>query len=156
MTRRKLGRKGFSQLTFPHCTASLREVRTGTLQSRNLEAGADARPWRGDADWLAQYALLALFSYRSPGITPPTIGWVLLHQSLIQKMPFQAVVAHTFNPSNLGGRGRQISEFKASLVYRVSSKISKTIQRNPVSKQTNKQTRKCPMVCASPDLMEAS
>jgi hypothetical protein len=38
-------------------------------------------------------------------------------------------------------RGRRISEFKASLVYKVSSRISKAIQRNPVSKnkQTNKQ-----------------
>jgi hypothetical protein len=46
----------------------------------------------------------------------------------------------------LGGRGRQISEFKASLAYRVSSRTAKTIQRNPVNKQTNqtknKQTNK--------------
>jgi hypothetical protein len=41
----------------------------------------------------------------------------------------------------LGGRGRQISEFEASLVYRVSSRIARTTQRNPVSK-TNKQTNK--------------
>jgi hypothetical protein len=40
----------------------------------------------------------------------------------------------------LGGRGRQISEFKASLVYRVSSRTAKAIQRNPVSK--NKQNTK--------------
>jgi hypothetical protein len=40
----------------------------------------------------------------------------------------------------LGGRGRQISEFKASLVYRVSSRIARATQRNPVSK--NKQTNK--------------
>jgi hypothetical protein len=33
----------------------------------------------------------------------------------------------------LGGRGRQISEFKASLVYRVSSRIARASQRNPVS-----------------------
>jgi hypothetical protein len=37
----------------------------------------------------------------------------------------------------LGGRGRQISEFKASLVYKV-----RATQRNPVSKKTNKQTNK--------------
>jgi hypothetical protein len=44
----------------------------------------------------------------------------------------------------LGGRGRQISEFKASLVYRVSSRIAGATQRNPVfkNKQTNKQTNK--------------
>jgi hypothetical protein len=39
----------------------------------------------------------------------------------------------------LGGRDRQISEFKASLVYRVSSRTARAIQRNPVSK--NKQTK---------------
>jgi hypothetical protein len=33
----------------------------------------------------------------------------------------------------LGGRGRQISEFEASLVYRVSSRTARTTQRNPVS-----------------------
>jgi hypothetical protein len=33
----------------------------------------------------------------------------------------------------LGGRGRQISEFEASLVYRVSSRTARAIQRNPVS-----------------------
>jgi hypothetical protein len=43
----------------------------------------------------------------------------------------------------LGGRGRWISEFEASLVYRVSSRTARAIQRNPVSnKQTNKQTNK--------------
>jgi hypothetical protein len=35
----------------------------------------------------------------------------------------------------LGGRGRQISEFKVSLVYRVSSKTDRALQRNPVSKK---------------------
>jgi hypothetical protein len=43
----------------------------------------------------------------------------------------------------LGGRGRQISELEASLVYRVSSRTARATQRNPVSKnkQTNKQIR---------------
>jgi hypothetical protein len=41
----------------------------------------------------------------------------------------------------LGGRGRQISEFEASLVYKGSSRTARAIQRNPVSK-TNKQTNK--------------
>jgi hypothetical protein len=48
----------------------------------------------------------------------------------------------------LGGRDGQISEFKASLVYKVSSRTARATQRNPVSKnkkptnktkQTNKQ-----------------
>jgi hypothetical protein len=38
-----------------------------------------------------------------------------------------------------GGRGRWISEVKASLVYIVSSKTARATQRNPVSKtQPNK------------------
>jgi hypothetical protein len=44
----------------------------------------------------------------------------------------------------LGGRGRWISEFEASLVYKVSFRTARATQRNPVSKnkQTNKQTNK--------------
>jgi hypothetical protein len=60
----------------------------------------------------------------------------------------------------LGGRDRQIPEFEASLVYKVSSRTARAIQRYPVSKnqkpknkkqktknknknkQTNKQTKK--------------
>jgi hypothetical protein len=34
----------------------------------------------------------------------------------------------------LGGRGRWTSEFEASLVYKVSSRTARAIQRNPVSK----------------------
>ena len=61
------------------------------------------------------------------------------------------VTVYRMNPQvaqHLGGRGRRISEFKASLVYKVSSRIARAIQRNPVSekktkskKQTNKQTK---------------
>jgi hypothetical protein len=43
----------------------------------------------------------------------------------------------------LGGRGRRISEFEASLVYRVSSRTARATQRNPVSKQNKiKQNKK--------------
>jgi hypothetical protein len=43
----------------------------------------------------------------------------------------------------LGGRGRRISELKASLVYKVSSRTARAIQRNPVSeKQKNKKNKK--------------
>jgi hypothetical protein len=38
----------------------------------------------------------------------------------------------------LGGRGRQISEFEASLVYRVSSRTARATQRNPVFKNRNR------------------
>jgi hypothetical protein len=53
------------------------------------------------------------------------------------------MVAHAFNPSTWsGGRGRRISEFEASLVYRSSSRIARATQRNPVSKKTKKKTKK--------------
>jgi hypothetical protein len=44
----------------------------------------------------------------------------------------------------LGGRGRPISEFEASLVYRVSSRTARATQKNPVSKQnkTKQQQKK--------------
>jgi hypothetical protein len=35
----------------------------------------------------------------------------------------------------LGGRGRRISEFEVSLVYKVSSRIAKATEKNPVSKK---------------------
>jgi hypothetical protein len=38
----------------------------------------------------------------------------------------------------LGGRGRRISEFEASLVYKVSSRTARAIQRNPVSEKKKK------------------
>ena len=62
--------------------------------------------------------------------------------------------AHAFDPRTPDSKDRRISEFEASLVYRVSSRIARTIQRNPVLKtkpnqqptnqptnQTNKQKR---------------
>jgi hypothetical protein len=42
----------------------------------------------------------------------------------------------------LGGRDREISEFKASLVYKVSSRTARAIQRNPISKSKTKQNKK--------------
>jgi hypothetical protein len=41
----------------------------------------------------------------------------------------------------LAHRGRWILEFEANLVYRVSFRTVRDTQRNPVSKQTNKQTK---------------
>jgi hypothetical protein len=42
----------------------------------------------------------------------------------------------------LGGRGRRISEFEASLVYKVSSRNARDIQRNPVPKFKKKKSIK--------------
>jgi hypothetical protein len=41
----------------------------------------------------------------------------------------------------LGGRGKWISEFKGSLVYRVSSKTARATQRNPVLKNQKKRKK---------------
>jgi hypothetical protein len=42
----------------------------------------------------------------------------------------------------LGGRGRRISEFEASMVYRVSSRTARAIQRNPVSEKKKKKRKR--------------
>ena len=65
-------------------------------------------------------------------------------ESMLRKESW-VVVAHAFNPStrevDSGGRGRQISAFEASLVYRVSSRTARATQRNPVSKNNNNKKR---------------
>jgi hypothetical protein len=53
------------------------------------------------------------------------------------------VVAQAFNPS----RGRWISEFETSLVYRVSSRTARATQRNPVSKKRKKKKKKKEKEC---------
>jgi hypothetical protein len=61
-----------------------------------------------------------------------------------------AVVAHTFNPSTWEAG---ISEFKASLVYKVSSRTARATQRNPVSKtkqnNNNNNNNKKPLISFS-------
>ena len=42
----------------------------------------------------------------------------------------------------MGGRGRQISEFEASLVYKVSSRTARAIQKNPVSREREREREK--------------
>jgi hypothetical protein len=61
ITKKHLGRKGFIQLTFPHCCSSLKEVRTETQAGQ--EAGADAEAigvctLLACFPWLTQPALL--------------------------------------------------------------------------------------------------
>jgi hypothetical protein len=41
----------------------------------------------------------------------------------------------------LGGRGRRISEFEGSLVYRVSSRIARAAQKDPVSETKQNKTK---------------
>jgi hypothetical protein len=55
-----------------------------------------------------------------------------------------------------GSRGRQISEFEASLVYKVSSRTARAIQRNPVSKnKNNNNNNNNKMLCQSLTSTEA-
>jgi hypothetical protein len=59
-----LGRKGFVQLTLPHCYSSPKEVRTKTQAGQ--EAGADAEAMEGCYllacfPWLAQLGFLLSF-----------------------------------------------------------------------------------------------
>jgi hypothetical protein len=57
----------------------------------------------------------------------------------------------------LGGRGRRISKFEASLVYRVNSRTAKATQRNPVSKkqkQKTKQRKKNCMVLRAGEIVQ--
>jgi hypothetical protein len=55
-------------------------------------------------------------------------------------------VAHAFNPSTWEAQAGGF-EFKASLIYKVSSRTARAIQRNPISKkkkqkQKQKKTKK--------------
>jgi len=54
---------------------------------------------------------------------------------LFLEHPMSPVMVANDFIQNLGGRDRQISEFRASLVYRVSSKTARSIERNPVLKK---------------------
>jgi hypothetical protein len=46
------------------------------------------------------------------------------------------VVAHAFNPSTREAEAGGFLEFKTSLVYKVSSRTARAMQRNPVLKTT--------------------
>jgi hypothetical protein len=52
------------------------------------------------------------------------------------------VVAHAFNPSTREAEAGGFSEFEASLVYKVSSRTARAIQRHPVSKKNQKKKKK--------------
>ena len=73
-----------------------RMVHSTGSQGRKLKAGTwrqelKLRPWMTAAYWFAPPGLLSLLSYAHratcPGMTPPTVVWVILHPSLIKGMP---------------------------------------------------------------------
>jgi hypothetical protein len=65
-----------------------------------------------------------MYMYSHPGII-----------SLFYRKIFHNLKTH------LSGRGRQISEFEASLVYRVSSRTARATQRSPLSKTKQNKTK---------------
>ena len=72
----ELGRKGFIQLTLPHCCSSPRKSGLELKQVRKQELMQ--RPWRGGTYWLASMACSASFLIQlkttRPGMAPPKIG----------------------------------------------------------------------------------
>jgi hypothetical protein len=48
------------------------------------------------------------------------------------------LLSRTFKNKILGGKGKWISEFEASLVYKENSRTDRATQRNPVSKNKTK------------------
>jgi hypothetical protein len=79
MTKKHVGRKGFTQLTLPHCCSSPKEVRTGTHTGQELGGSNGCRSHRGMLLTGLVSGLPSLLSYRD-GTTHP---W-----SLIEKMPY--------------------------------------------------------------------
>ena len=92
----KLGRKEFIRLTLLYHSSSLRKSGQEPKQGRNLEVGADERPWRGAAYCLAPPGLLSLPSGKikttCPRVAPPTMGGALPTLSLIEKMPYSQIL----------------------------------------------------------------
>jgi hypothetical protein len=68
MTKKQLGRKGFIQLTFPHCYYHQRKSGLELKQVRKQELMQ--RPWRDVLYWLASPGLLSLLSYRTQDSQP--------------------------------------------------------------------------------------
>ena len=54
------------------------------------------------------------------------------------KTALKLVVAQAFNPCAGEAQAGQVSEFKTSLVYRMSSQTTRATQRNPVFKTKEK------------------
>jgi hypothetical protein len=76
LARIKLGKKGFIELTLPHCCSSPKKPELELKQSRKQELRQ--RPWRGVTYWLVPLACSACFliepKTNSPGMAPPTMG----------------------------------------------------------------------------------
>jgi hypothetical protein len=73
----------------------------------------------------------------------PYVLVIFVFKCSFKKFSLQpGVVAHAFNPSTREAEAGGSLEFEASLVYKVSSRTARAIQRNPVSKNQKKKKKK--------------
>jgi hypothetical protein len=132
------------------CTTTIRGHQTETRNSRAREMaqqgkGAGLHSWRqrsapgtnmvGGKNWHLQ-VILWLHIHCDMLLTQictHTINKIMI--ILIMRKESWTVVVH------LGGWGRRISEFEASLVHRASSRTARATQRNPVSKKPKKKKK---------------
>lgn len=80
-----LVRKGFIWLTLPQHCSSVKEFRAETEAEQPPGGRSYAEAMMGPAYWHDLHGLLNLFliasKATSPVVLPPTMGWVLYHQS---------------------------------------------------------------------------
>jgi hypothetical protein len=128
MTKSNLGKQGFISLT-----VSIEQFIIKISEGRNSDTAETwrqelmQRPWKGAAYWLASHGLLCWLSYSNQDHQPrhgPIHKGLGPQLSITnKKMPLVGQCWHTPLIPALG-RQRQV-EFKASLVYKVSSRIAR-------------------------------
>jgi hypothetical protein len=96
MTKKQLGRKGFIQLTLPHCCLSSKEVRAETQAGQ--DTGADAEAMEGcyllvHFPWLVQLALSLSLFFNLFNICEYTVA-VFRHTRRGHQITLQVVVSH--------------------------------------------------------------
>ena len=89
---------------------------------------------------LVQPLVTSLLSTLLSGCDHETL-WVYLAIGNFSTKNSRVGVAHACNPRTLGGRGRQISELEASLVYRVSSRTARAIEKPCLEKKNVKKNK---------------
>jgi hypothetical protein len=80
-----LGRKGFIQLTLPHCCSPKSRLEVKQVRKQELMQ----RPWRDVPYWLAFPGLLSLLSYRTQD-NQPRDGTTFDGENALQLDPMEA------------------------------------------------------------------
>jgi hypothetical protein len=96
--------------------------------------------WRGEGNFLQSvlaFCQIPVIEPRSLGLCGNPLSSLdsLRNQSLTQKSSCLCLLSAGIKGMRLHAWRRRISEFKASLVYRVSSRTARATQRNPVLKK---------------------